>query len=135
MLLLAAVGATPACSTSDECSPVEVTGEGEAAAGQASCAWQLSIDGVTYTPGCAPISHAALGDVIVDGDSMGTHIVARTIVDVPQDQAVALFTRSPYDRETRARIERRCGRWTLAPSIELDGDAVRSLARSVSAAG
>ena len=123
----------PACAGSDECGDgAEVIPEGEVAAGQASCAWSLSIDGVQYFPDCAPVPHSALGDVLVQGTSAGIHVVARTIAGVPQEQAIALFTGVPKGPDRR-RDERRCGRWSVASSTDLDPQTARSIERSVAA--
>lgn len=132
-LLVMSLAMLPACSGIDECGDaLEVTGEGEAAAGQASCAWRLAIDGVTYLPGCARVPPAELGDIIVDGESAGMHVVARTIVGVPQEQAVALFIKVPRDPD-RQRNENRCGRWSMSSSVELDPRTARSMEKSLAA--
>jgi hypothetical protein len=85
---------------------------------------------VQYFLGCAAVPHSALGDVIVEGESAGIHVVARAIAGVPQEQAIALFTRAPRDPD-RARNERRCGRWSVASSTDLDPHTARSIERSV----
>ena len=93
---------------------------------------EASIDGVTYLPGCAAVPHDELGDVIVDGQSAGIELVARTIVGVPQDQAVALFIKQPRHPD-HAQREHRCGRWSVAASTGLDPRTARSIERSVTA--
>jgi hypothetical protein len=129
-LVLAALSSLVGCGSSDECSPVEVTGEGEAAAGTASCAMQIAIGDSTYSPSCTPVRHDALGEFLVEGDHVGQHIEARLLEGIPQEQAVALRMRSLHGPQVD---EGRCGRWSLALAFGLDRSAEKSLARSVAA--
>ncbi len=129
-LILVSLSSLVGCGSSDECHPVEVTGEGEAAAGTASCAMQIAIGDTTYSPSCTPVRHDALGEFLVEGDSVGQHIEARLLAGIPQEQAVALRMRSPHNRRVD---EHRCGRWSLALAFDLDRSTEKSLRRSVAA--
>ena len=129
VLLAASIGGLPACGSSDECHPDEVVGEGDVAGGQASCAWRLAIGDVTYVPSCEAVPRRALAGVVVDGDASIGHVVARALIGVPQEQAVAMHTRLRGVDD--AQLERRYGRWSFAPATDLDGASERSLLRSV----
>ena len=129
-LVLAALSSLVGCGSSDECSPVEVTGEGEVAAGTASCAMQIAIGDTTYSPSCTPVRHDALGEFLIEGNGAGQHIGARLLEGIPLGQAVALHLSSPYTRRVDAH---RCGRWSLAAAVGLDRSTEKSLAGSVAA--
>ncbi len=110
--------------------PSRVTGEGEAAAGTASCAMQIAIGDTTYRPSCTPVRHDALGEILVEGNGVGQRIEARLLEGIPQEQAVALHLSSPYSRRVDGH---RCGWWSFAAAGELDRSTEKSLARSVTA--
>lgn len=129
LLLLAGLGSVSCMTSSGECSPVEIGGEGDSAGGTSSCAYQIAIGDTTYVPEwCTPVRHEALGAPIAAGDGGGLHLEARLLIGIPQEQAIALHTSSRY---TSRAEEHRCGRWSFTPATELDRSAQKSLARSV----
>ena len=124
-------GALLSACQQETCRTASLTQESAASERALSCAENVSIGEVSYGPWCAAVRPELLGDNRYTAAYQTDTYVARTIEDVPIEQAIAVGRRSEGNRAANRAADEECGRWRFAPAVELEQREAERLARSV----